>query len=103
MELVQRNADSSTEGRNPMSVSKVHLHDAGHEKRSLKDVIRAKCIDCCAGDRSEVKKCTATRCALWPYRMGGNPFALPRGKGSQAGLKRTAKLAKNPLSQDSMA
>jgi hypothetical protein len=103
MELVQRNAIGSTEGRNPLSVSRAHLRAAGHEKRSLKEVIRSKCRDCCAGDRSEVRKCTATGCSLWPYRMGGNPFALPRGKGSQSGLKRPAKLADNPAAQDPMS
>jgi hypothetical protein len=102
-ELIQRNADGSTEGRNPSSVSKAHLRAAGHEKRNFTEVIRSKCLNCCVGDRSEVKKCTATGCSLWPYRMGGNPFALPRGKGSQVGLKRPAKLAENPLPQDQMA
>lgn len=32
--------------------------------------IRMKCVDCCGGIRAEVRKCTATECPLWPYRMG---------------------------------
>lgn len=32
--------------------------------------IRLKCLDCCAGSFSEVRQCTATKCALWRYRMG---------------------------------
>lgn len=32
--------------------------------------IRAKCLDCCCGHSAEVRKCTATDCPLWPYRMG---------------------------------
>ena len=36
--------------------------------------IRAKCIDCCAGQRKEVALCTAEECDLWPYRMGTDPF-----------------------------
>lgn len=36
--------------------------------------IRAKCIDCCAGQRKEVALCTAKYCDLWPYRMGTDPY-----------------------------
>jgi len=32
--------------------------------------IRLKCIDCCAGNMAEVRKCPATNCSLWRYRMG---------------------------------
>lgn len=35
--------------------------------------IRAKCIDCCAGNRYEVKLCTCIDCPLYPYRMGKRP------------------------------
>lgn len=36
--------------------------------------IRAKCLDCCCGNSNEVKLCTCTGCALYPYREGHNPF-----------------------------
>lgn len=32
--------------------------------------IRLKCIDCCCGNTAEVRKCPATNCSLWRYRMG---------------------------------
>ena len=35
--------------------------------------IRAKCIDCCCGDKKEVRLCPIERCPLWPYRMGKRP------------------------------
>lgn len=35
--------------------------------------IRAKCIECCAGQIYEVKHCTVTKYALYPYRMGHRP------------------------------
>ena len=35
--------------------------------------IRQKCIDCCCGDLSEVRKCELKSCALYPFRMGKNP------------------------------
>lgn len=35
-------------------------------------VIRAKCLDCCHS-QGEVRRCTATSCPLWPFRMGTVP------------------------------
>ena len=35
--------------------------------------IRAKCLDCCAEQPSEVRLCPSEKCPLWPYRMGHNP------------------------------
>ena len=40
------------------------------EKRSRMIAVREKCIDCCGGVRAEVRKCPATKCPLWPFRMG---------------------------------
>lgn len=35
--------------------------------------IRAKCMDCCCGNVAEVRRCTAEKCTLHPYRMGKRP------------------------------
>jgi len=35
--------------------------------------IHAKCVDCCGGDTSEVKKCPAKGCPLHPFRRGKKP------------------------------
>lgn len=32
--------------------------------------MRAKCLECCAGSPSAVKRCPMTDCTLWPYRLG---------------------------------
>lgn len=32
--------------------------------------IKAKCVDCCCGDRKEVKLCENKHCPLWTYRLG---------------------------------
>ena len=32
--------------------------------------IRAKCVDCCCGQISEVRNCPCTSCPLHSYRMG---------------------------------
>lgn len=40
------------------------------ERLTRKQAIRAKCLDCCCGQASEVRKCTVTNCPLWIYRLG---------------------------------
>jgi hypothetical protein len=32
--------------------------------------IRLKCLDCCADQLAEVRKCPAVDCPLWRFRMG---------------------------------
>lgn len=36
--------------------------------------IRARCVQCCVGQLGEIKNCGATTCALWPFRLGENPY-----------------------------
>ncbi|GLQ25136.1 hypothetical protein GCM10007853_30100 [Algimonas ampicilliniresistens] len=60
-------------GVNPASLSKREILDLGHPPSPIK-AIRAKCLDCCGGVISEVRKCTALGCALWPLRMGKNVY-----------------------------
>lgn len=40
------------------------------ERISRSKAIRLKCVDCCGGNMAEVRKCPATNCPLWRYRMG---------------------------------
>lgn len=41
------------------------------EKRITRGkAIRLKCLDCCCGNSSEVRRCTCINCPLWRYRMG---------------------------------
>ncbi|KAL2051027.1 hypothetical protein ABVK25_008773 [Lepraria finkii] len=42
--------------------------------RPLLKAIRAKCLDCCGGQPSEIRLCASAQCDLWPYRMATNPF-----------------------------
>jgi hypothetical protein len=60
-------------GKLPGSIPLQDLRDLGHPESPIK-AIRAKCLDCSSGNDAEVRKCTATGCALWPLRMGVNPF-----------------------------
>ena len=40
--------------------------------------IKLKCLDCCMGQRNEVKLCPVTDCPLYPFRRGHKP----KGNGS---------------------
>lgn len=40
--------------------------------------IRAKCLDCCCAQPSEVRLCPSIKCALHAYRMGKRPVGLTR-------------------------
>ncbi len=71
--LIVRNADGSTEGADPFHVPIAELNAAGHVPGPMLAVIRAKCLDCSGGFPSEVRKCTAVGCVLWPYRIGQEP------------------------------
>ena len=62
-----------------------HLGDVPSEILSLKfraqnplKAIRERCLDCCCGNATEVRKCTAIDCPSWPFRMGTNPFRRKR-------------------------
>lgn len=35
--------------------------------------IRQKCLDCCCGNRAEVRRCELRNCSLFPYRLGHRP------------------------------
>jgi hypothetical protein len=72
-QLIARNADGSTEGRDPRSLPRSLLGEA-YGAPPLLEAVREKCLDCACGQPSEVAKCTAIGCALWPFRMAKNPF-----------------------------
>src|SRR5262245_50633995 len=56
--------------------------------------IREKCLDCCCGNAAEVRKCVATDCALWPFRMGKNPFHKKRKLSAGERRERAERLSK---------
>lgn len=63
-------------GRDPREISaeefRTHLPDAAVGLKA----IRAKCLDCCGDNASEVRKCVCVTCPLWPLRMGAQPKGL---------------------------
>jgi hypothetical protein len=78
-----------------------HPREVAPEILSLKfraqnplEAIREKCLDCCCGNASEVRKCVAVDCALWPYRVETNPFRKKRELTPEQKRQRTERLAK---------
>lgn len=63
----------------------LELERNGHINIPLAQVIRKKCLDCCVSQVAEVRKCESIDCALWPYRMGKNPFQSAKYKMKQEG------------------
>jgi len=63
------------------------------ERLTRSQAIRAKCLDCCCGQYTEVKKCTVTKCPLWIYRLGSE--VAPDGSSLPKKPKRTKEIQEN--------
>lgn len=61
-------------GRDPRTMTPDELRALGHEPMTVLEAIRARCLDCCCFQPSEVRKCTSVDCPSWPFRMGWNPW-----------------------------
>lgn len=64
-------------GKDPRQMTIQELNECGHFLTPLLAVIKAKCMDCCCGQRQEVLLCSAVSCPLWPYRTGKNTLREP--------------------------
>ena len=62
-------------GRDPRKMTVEELNAIGHFRRPLLKVIRANCVQCCAGSETEVRRCRMVECDMFPYRMGTNAFS----------------------------
>ena len=80
-------------GKHPSDVPSNFLSLKFRAQNPLK-AIREKCLDCCCGNAAEVRKCVAVDCALWPFRMGTNPFRKKRELSHQQKQERTERLRK---------
>lgn len=69
--------DGTTIGKDPRKLSQEQLKALPHET-SVIAAVRAKCMDCCNDNASEVRKCISVTCPLWPMRMGKNVFSSKR-------------------------
>jgi len=64
-------------GKDPRKLSPESFSLWFRAKSPLK-AIRARCLDCCCDQASEVRKCASVDCPSWPFRMGTNPFREKR-------------------------
>ena len=70
--------DNILVGKNPLFLEGVQLEAGGIEVTTPLRAIRSHCIDCCAGNKAEVRRCVHVKCPLWHLRMGTNPFQQRR-------------------------
>jgi len=56
--------------------------------------IRQFCIDCNGGSLNEVKNCTSPNCALYPFRLGKNPYRTKREMSEEQRQAAAERLAK---------
>lgn len=66
-------------GRDPRTLSLDDYRAAGIEPVGVMKAIRTYCLACCGDQPGEVRKCVATSCQLWPFRMGVDVFHGQRG------------------------
>lgn len=76
--------DGTPQGRDPRKMSADDLAAIGLVRISRGDAVRAKCLDCCGESPAEVRRCGAVDCALWPFRMGTDPFRAPMSEERRA-------------------
>jgi hypothetical protein len=91
---IEQTSNGETRGLDPRDMPLALLNRIGHKKTPLLKAIREKCIDCSGGSPHEARSCTAVDCALWPFRMGKNPFSERSGNPAGAAALQAAREAK---------
>ena len=82
------------EAPDPREMSADDLARLGFARVSRGDAIRAKCLDCMGGSPSEVRRCEAGGCALWPFRMGTDPWREQREMSDEQRAEAVERLAR---------
>jgi hypothetical protein len=80
----ERTTGGLIQGRDPVEMGANQLRAIQVVKRTLPDAIRMKCQEC--KGISEVRGCADIYCALWPYRLGGDPWRTTPIPDQSAGL-----------------
>jgi len=58
-------------------------YDRAMSGKSLRAAVNARCLDCCAWQRTEVRDCPAVACPLWmvrPYQTAENVKTPPMAR-----------------------
>jgi hypothetical protein len=90
-------------GRDPRKIPAEEWRRAGIEGQPILRVLRAKCLDCVAGQESEIRKCVAIACPNWPYRLGENPFRTAREMTEEQRAALGERLARNRAAKENLA
>jgi hypothetical protein len=86
---------SGSGNRDTAMEAKGELQAMGFEPLPVLKAIRTKCLDCSGGMASEVRDCLVRNCALYPFRMGTNPWRAPATEGQRQSAARIAIAAQN--------
>jgi hypothetical protein len=62
----------------------------GHSPMPVLKAIRTKCLDCSGNSHAEVADCVVRGCALYPFRMGSNPWRAEASEARRAAARRLA-------------
>lgn len=92
--LVTTDTEGRKSGVDVRNLTGEQLEAAGIMRQPVLAAIRAKCLDCCGGMLAEVRDCTSTGCALWPYRFNHNPFRVGREMSAEERAAAGERLAK---------
>lgn len=68
-DFIEKNADGL--GTYLRMVPKLYqrvVYKSWSGKSSMREAIKAKCLDCCAYQKEEIKGCTVKSCPLWNIR-----------------------------------
>jgi hypothetical protein len=71
---VQDLVEAGSRENSEIVLTRADLEKLGHGHRSPTKAMRAFCVDCMGNQFAEIRRCTSIGCALWPYRLGKNPF-----------------------------
>jgi hypothetical protein len=73
--------------------TKVELQAMGFEPVPILKSVRAKCLDCSGGSHAEIVDCLVKNCALYPFRMGKNPWRAQASEAQREARRRTGQRA----------
>jgi hypothetical protein len=75
--------------------TKAQLYAMGFEPTPVLKAIRAKCLDCAGGSHAEIADCLVKSCALYPFRMGANPWRAEASEAQREAARKAAAAHKN--------
>jgi len=73
------------------------LRALGHGKVPVLRAIKEKCLDCSGGSHAEVKQCLVRTCALYPFRLGNNPWRPEASEATREVRRRNAARIRQPV------